>query len=108
MHSVDQNRPTTTTDGRTGRLASDKAASLPFEGNQRGAPAQNDPIFHVVPWTEGLALRAARIDRDLPHSMQARRLRQAIDGGVLPREAVRALVSAGFHELDDMTEVPEH
>jgi len=60
-----------------------------------------DAGLRVVPWTEDIALRAARVDRSLPRAKQVEAIRNAVDAdNGLPEAAVDALVRAGWRELE--------
>lgn len=58
-----------------------------------------DSGFGLVPWTEDLALRLARVSRSSPRPSQLAQLHAAVDHDVLPPDAVDALVAAGWDEL---------
>lgn len=58
-------------------------------------------VLTEVPWTEELALRAARVNPDeVGRKAAVDRLRSAIDEERLPEGAVRALIRAGWRELE--------
>lgn len=55
----------------------------------------------VIEWSEGRALSCARVDVDASRAQQLDQIRDAIDAGRLPDQAVDALIAAGWTELDD-------
>lgn len=65
--------------------------------------SHNAPV-NVLPWTEDLALRAARVDRTRSREDQLAQIRDSIDADDLPEQAVDALIDAGWIELDDPME----
>lgn len=81
---------------------------MELEGNPTDAPHYpgqerfSDGDFSVLgdgDWTADLALLATRA-MDLPtREEQVERIRDAVDEGVLPEQAVDALVAAGWTEL---------
>lgn len=50
----------------------------------------------TLPWSADLALRAARVDRDLPKPDQEAMIEAKVAAGELPPEAVKALEGAGY------------
>ena len=70
----------------------------------KGQERFSDGAFNVVndeDWTAELALTACRA-LDLPtREGQVDRIRDAVDDGLLPLQAVEALVAPGWTELDE-------
>lgn len=60
------------------------------------------PPVEEIPWTPEMALYAAGVDPDASHDQQVSLLRTAVDDDVLPEQAVDALVTGGYPELDDL------
>ena len=65
-----------------------------------GAERFYDSGFHVVPWTEDMALRVAGVT-GLSREEAVAGIRDAIDDDRLPEDAVYALIAAGWSELSD-------
>lgn len=53
-------------------------------------------VLSVVPWTAELALKAARVDAELPRPDQEAQIQAQIDAGGLGGDAVKALRAAGY------------
>lgn len=75
--------------------------SLTVRGHTSASQRFMDSGFHSVPWTEDLALRAARVDRSMRRPRQVAAIRNAIEQDRLPDAGVQALIRAGWTELND-------
>lgn len=58
--------------------------------------SMDSSILSSVEWTAELALRAARVDADLPRPDQEAQVQTRIDNGELPPEAINALRKSGY------------